>query len=78
MGELSSARQALEGATIALGTDVTRAMLTNPATRPQEPYAPVPPHSRDRIPDVLFELDEDQFTRNLRNARKGWQQAFQV
>ena len=36
LGELSSARQALEGATCAPGDDMTRAALTNPARRPPE------------------------------------------
>ena len=49
----------------------TRAMLTYPAKRPQEPYGLMQPHPRDRIPGVLFQLDEDQFARNFRSARKG-------
>ena len=52
------------------GTDATRAMLTYPAKRPQEPYGLMQPHPRDRIPAVLFQLDEDQFARNFISARK--------
>ena len=53
IGELSSARQALEGAAIAPGTDTTRVMLTNPSKRPQEPYGVLPsfaPRSRGCFP----------------------------
>ena len=40
MGELSFARQALEGATLAFGTEATLNALRDPAKRPPEPRAP--------------------------------------
>ena len=71
LGGLSSARQALEGASIAPGTEATQATLSNPAKRPQEPYAPLPQRLTGHVPEVPSQLDEDQFARNLRSARKG-------
>ena len=64
VGELSSARQALEGATVAVGKEATRKMLTNTAKRPPIPREP---------------LDEDiQYNgawvcpfKNLRTSRRG-------
>ena len=41
VGELSAARQALEGASVALGTLATLAELTNPERRPPVPRQPI-------------------------------------
>ena len=71
MGELSSARQALEGATFALGTEATLNALRDPAKRPPEPRAPLPRELVNHEPRALFNLDEVQFGRNLRFAKRG-------
>ena len=70
LGELSAGRQALEGASLAPGTDATYQALKNPLKRP-----PVP---REPLPDDLFvrrggrvHLDRDMFAKNLRVARRG-------
>ena len=70
LGELSAGRQALEGASLAPGTDATYQALTNPLKRP-----PVP---REPLSDDLFvrrggrvHLDQDMFAKNLRVARRG-------
>ena len=57
LGELSSGREALEGAALAPGT-------TERPPRPREAIPEIPPHK-------LFELDEVSFSRNLRSAKKG-------
>ena len=44
LGELSAARQALEGAAVAPGTLATLAALTNPEKRPPVPRQPISPH----------------------------------
>ena len=69
LGELSAGRQALEGASLAPGTDATYQAL-NPLKRPPEP--------RESLPDDLFvrrgglvHLDRDMFDNNLRVARRG-------
>ena len=71
MGELSSARQALEGAAVAPGTEETREALQDPGKRPQEPYEPLPARLRNLEPDTQFQLDEDKFARNVRSAKRG-------
>ena len=71
MGELSAARQALEGAAVAPGTRETLNALQNP-----ERHLPV---LRDPIPQLIihvapaeqFSLDFDVFTWNIRCARRG-------
>ena len=65
MGELSSGRQALEGAELAVGNAHT---LTELRKRPARPIDPIP----DAHPHVpVFNLDEKIFSRNVRSARKG-------
>ena len=60
MGELSAARQALEGATVAPGTlDILNALQ------------PIPPDIFHAVPAEQFSLDFDVFTRNIRIARRG-------
>ena len=67
LGELSSGRQALEGADLAPGTTATLNALRDPTKRPPRPREDVP-----RIPPHRpFELDEMLFSRNLRSAKKG-------
>ena len=65
MGELSSGRQALEGAELALGNRNTLDQLRQRLDRPREPIPELP---RDT---PLFNLDEKMFNRNVRSAKKG-------
>ena len=70
-GELSSARQALEGAQLAPGDLSTLNALRNPVRRPPQLREPVPEELLTFQPQVKFQLDRDLFCRNLRSARKG-------
>ena len=63
LGELSAARQALEGAAVAPGTLATLAALTNPEKRPPVPRQPISP-----------QLDSDAFLVCLRNPGEAQQQ----
>ena len=71
MGELSSARQALEGAELADGEQATLNVLRNPVRRPRALRDPLPQELAFFQPQTKFKLDRDQFNRNLRAARKG-------
>ena len=67
LGELSSGRQALEGAALALGTTATHNALRDPQKRPPRPREAIP----EIPPHRPFELDEVTFCRNLRSAKRG-------
>ena len=72
MGELSAARQALESAGLAPGDMNTLNASRNPARRsaaPREP--PLPEMMMMMTPARPFDLDDDNFCRNLRSARRG-------
>ena len=71
LGELSSARQALEGAEVAPGDRNTLAALQDPVRRPAFPRDPLPEDLLTRVPARLFELDKGMFSKNLRSARRG-------
>ena len=71
MGELSAARQALESAGLAPGDKNTLNALRNPARRHAAPREPLLPEIMTMTPARLFDLDDDTFCRNLRNARRG-------
>ena len=71
LGELSSARQALEGAAVAPGCNQTLTMLSDPAKRPPVLRDPIPDEVLHHVPSSLFELDEDRLLKNLRSARRG-------
>ena len=71
MGELSSARQALEGASLAPGTEATLEASRDPQKRPSVPLRPVPDELVHHRPQSTFKLDATQFARNLRSARRG-------
>ena len=64
-GELSSARQALEGAELAPGNRATLAALRNPGRRPPTLRDPLPPGLVNFQPTTLFEFDEDRFLKNF-------------
>ena len=59
MGELSSARQALEGAEIAPGLHATLQALTNEDRRPAIHREPLPQGVIDFIPAVEFSLEDN-------------------
>ena len=71
MGELSSARQALEGAQLASGDQATLNAIRNPTRRPPQLRDLLPEELVTFQPQVKFQLDRDQFCRNLRSARMG-------
>ena len=71
MGELSSGRQALEGASLAPGTRQTLEALRDPNRRPPLPRDPLPQVIREHQPSVSFALDAQKFASNLRSARRG-------
>ena len=71
MGELSSARQALQGPSLAPGTEATLNPLRNPEKRPRVPREPLPRELVSHVPAFQFNLDADQFARNVRSARRG-------
>ena len=70
-GELSSARQALEGAALAPGNQATLNALTDVSRRPAQPRDPLPERLLNSVLEVRFQLDEDQFCRNFRSLRRG-------
>ena len=70
LGEVSSGRHALEGASLAPGTNVTLRELQDPNKRH--------PVSREKLPNEffvrqerLFDLDHDRFAKNLRVSKRG-------
>ena len=71
LGELSAARQALEGAEVAPGTLATLAEFTNPERRPQVPRQPINEDVMRMVPGEQFQLDPDEFLIGLRKARRG-------
>ena len=71
MGELSSARQALEGAEIAPGSHATLQALTNEDRRPAIPRVPLLQDVIDFVPAVEFNLEDNLFCKTLRSARCG-------
>ena len=66
LGELSSARQALEGAARAPGTNATLSVLTHETERLARPREPLPREVLENVPPVHFFLDEKLFLRCLR------------
>ena len=71
LGELSSARQALEGASVALGTEETRQSLTDRRKRPPELLDPILLDVANHVPSTPFALDERRFYKNMRSAKRG-------
>ena len=68
VGELSSGRQALEGASVAPGTRETLDSLRDRRRRPPLPRDPIPREKLEHQPDNPFDLDEHKFLTNLRSA----------
>ena len=71
VGELSSARQALDGAALAPCNQTTLRLLTDASRRPPRPREPLPPEVLNHMPQIAFQLDEDVFNKNLRSSKKG-------
>ena len=71
LGELSAARQALEGAQLAPGDLTTLRALTDPDRRPPVPREPLTEEVATAQPVTLFELDPSEFLLCLRTARRG-------
>ena len=71
LGELSAARQALEAAEIAPGTDETFRILSDADRRPASLRDLLPAAVQNFVPDEVFVLDYNRFVANLRGARKG-------
>ena len=70
-GELSAARQALEGDAVAPGTLRTLASLTNPERRPPLPREPLPDELSTFELVAPFPLDAERFIKSIRSARRG-------
>ena len=71
VGELSHARQVLEGADLAPGNQTTLDALRDEIRRPANPREPMPAELTNFVPPRVFELDESKFNRNLRSSRRG-------
>ena len=71
IGELSAARQALEGASVAPGTLRTLQELTNPEKRPAWPRSPIPPDIDGYEPEEQLDLSSAALFKNIRKARRG-------
>ena len=70
-GELSSARQALEGALVALGNEETLSQLTDPSRRPAVPRTPIIREFVEHNPEDQVVMDGEVLLKNLRNSRRG-------
>ena len=71
LGELSSSRQAHEGAALAPGNQAILRELTDARKRPHPTQRTVAILVLRCVPRTPFELDEQKFSRNLRSARRG-------
>ena len=71
MGEVSAGRQALEGAPLAPGTQLTLDQLRDPVRRPTVPNAPLLQPILQHQAERPFALDKELFLKNLKRARRG-------
>ena len=71
LGELSSGRQALEGASVANGTQQTLEALRDPDRQPPLPRDLLPEAILEHEPEVRFSLEAHRFAANLRSSRRG-------
>ena len=71
LGELSAARQALEGDAVAPGTLRTLASLTNPERRPPLPREPLPNELSTFEPVAPFRLDAEQVHQKHSQCKAG-------
>ena len=70
-GALSTARQALEGAAVARGSERTLAQLTDPVRRPELPRSPIAREFTEHNPHEQVELCGEVLLKNLRSSRRG-------
>ena len=70
LGELSSARQALEGEEVGPRTRETLRSLTDESERPPCLRDPIPLEISDNSQPIPFVLDPDKFLKNVRSAKK--------
>ena len=70
-GELSAARHALEGDSIAPGNQQTQRALQDPNRCPAVLRSPLPPAILDQVPEVEFDLSQGGLLANLRSSRRG-------
>ena len=68
MGEMSAARQALEGTAVPPGTLSTLRALTDPEKRPPLPRTPLSRKVAEAQPSEAFQLDSIEFITCLRKA----------
>ena len=78
LGELSSARQALEGAAEARGSQQTLSALSDPSKRPPLLRDLLPEEVANHVPRIPLDLDEDRFGKNLRSPRRGAAEVYQA
>ena len=71
VGELSAARQALEGAALAPGNVTTLRALKDPAKRPRFPREELSVEVVRVEPEEPFQLDVNEILLCLRKARRG-------
>ena len=71
LGELSSARLALEGEAIARGDEATLAALRDRRRRPPEPREPIPEEVLHHQPATQVAFDNDWILHNVRSSKKG-------
>ena len=71
LGELSSARQILEGSEVAPETRATLDKLKDRQRRPPQPREALPREIKEFQPIIPCDLDEKLFGRNLRSSRRG-------
>ena len=71
VGELSSARQASEGAETASGTEETLSKLTDTSKRPDRFRDIIPREVIEHAPTRPFTLEEDVLFKKLRSAKRG-------
>ena len=78
MGELSNARQVLEGDAVAPGNETTWKLLTDENRRPRSVREPLSRRTISTVPPIPVEVDVDLFTKNLRTAHRGLSEVHQV
>ena len=70
-GKLSTARQALEGAAVARGSERTLAQLTDPVRRPELSRKPIARAFMEHNPHEQVELCGEVMLQNFRSSRRG-------
>ena len=71
MDEISSGRQALEGAAVAPGTNHTLRLLTDASRRPAYPIRELSREIVEFVPEAAFNFDDKRLAQNLRSSQRG-------